>query len=144
MTLSGSAVLIALVLFVLLAARCARRLSTPQVVGLERRTWAWTGAALLGVLLSLVVYAVGALSGFTRSEESCAIQAGKGPPNRPQSITDGAFPVSRVCRWSDGTTVDLVPAAINPLLYACLTGVAVCSVLAVRGAVKRKKELVRE
>ncbi|NEB04489.1 hypothetical protein [Streptomyces sp. SID13726] len=105
---------------------------------MERRTWAWASAALLGVVFPLV-YAVGVLSGFTRSETICAIQAGKGPSNRPQSITESAFPLSHVCRWSDGTTVDLVPAAINPLLYACLAGTALCSVLAVRATVRRRR-----
>ncbi|WP_326785742.1 hypothetical protein [Streptomyces sp. NBC_00151] len=144
MTFLAPAVLVAFVLFVLVAARCMRRLSAPEVVGLERTTWRWTGGALLGVLVTLLVYATGALAGFTQAAEICAIQAGRGPSSRPVSITESAFPPAHVCRWTDGTTVDLVPAWVGPLLYAGLAGVVVCSVLAVRAAAKRKKEFVHE
>lgn len=108
MTLLGPVLLIVLVLLLLLAARCLRRLSDPHVVGPARRIWIRAGAALLTGLLTLLVYGVGLLSGFTRSATICAVRAGKAPSQRPSSITESFFPLSKECQWTDGTTVDLV------------------------------------
>ncbi|MFE0351217.1 hypothetical protein [Streptomyces griseoluteus] len=144
MTLIGPVLLIVLVLLLLLAARCLRRLSDPHVVGPARRIWIRAGAALLTGLLTLLVYGVGLLSGFTQSATICAVRAGKGPSQRPSSITESFFPLSKECRWTDGTTVDLVPAWINALLWAGLAGVVLYSVLAVRAALESQKESAHE
>ncbi|MGW5650970.1 hypothetical protein [Streptomyces humi] len=116
--------------------------STPQ--SSSTRTRKWAAGALVAAVVALILYAVGALSGFTQDAKVCAVRAGKGAASRPESITESAFPLSHVCRWGDGTSVDLVPGWLNPLLYAALTGVVVCSALAVRAALQRKKELVHE
>ncbi|MFD9029741.1 hypothetical protein ACFVZW_01050 [Streptomyces sp. NPDC059567] len=104
----------------------------------------WTVGAVLSAAVTLATYALGAMSGFTQVAKICAVKAGKGPSARPDSITESGFPLSQVCHWRDGTSVDLVPAWVNPLLYAGLTAVVVCSALAVYAAAKRKKEPVHE
>ncbi|MBV1949512.1 hypothetical protein [Streptomyces sp. BV129] len=143
MTLLGPVLLLVLVLL-LLAARCLRRLADPSIAGHARRMWTRTGAAVLTGLLTLLVYGVGALSGFTRSATICAIRAGKGPSQQPSSITESLFPLSKECHWTDGTSVDLVPTWLNALLWAGLAGVVLYSALAVRAALELQKESAHE
>lgn len=46
------------------------------------------------------------------------------------------FPLSDLCRWPDGHTLQLVPAPVNPILYLCLTAMA-ATVLVTAGAAWR-------
>ncbi len=47
------------------------------------------------------------------------------------------------CRWSDGTTTDLVPAYVNPVVYACLALALTCTVVAVRTARRNRSNRLR-
>ncbi|GGK60427.1 hypothetical protein Ppa06_25710 [Planomonospora parontospora subsp. parontospora] len=42
------------------------------------------------------------------------------------------FPIRHLCHWEDGTTTDLVPAYVNPILVTSLVGAVLCMVMAVR------------
>ncbi|MFF3671925.1 hypothetical protein [Microtetraspora malaysiensis] len=50
------------------------------------------------------------------------------------------LPLTHQCRWSDGTTTDLVPAYVNPVVYACLALVLACIVMAVRAARRNRRQ----
>ncbi|MGY0056051.1 hypothetical protein ACWY4P_05755 [Streptomyces sp. LZ34] len=96
---------------------------------------AWSAAAAVCVGITLFVYMFGALSGFTQTSEVCAVKSGHGSGNRPDSVTETAFPLSYECRWSDGTTIDLVPAWANPMVFVFAAGFVLCSAKAVHAAV---------
>lgn len=116
-------------------------LTTFQLTVSRRRPWAWAEGAALCVCVALLTYAFGAFSGVIDEGEFCAVKAGR---DRPDSIVRNEFPLSTECRWSDGFSVELVPAWINPVLFACLAGVALCVAMAVRAAVEENKEFVHE
>ncbi|MFD5429350.1 hypothetical protein [Streptomyces sp. NPDC127084] len=94
----------------------------------------------MSVPVCLLVYAAGATSGFAQTGKACAAAAGRSASARPDSITEGAFPLSLACRWNDGTAVELVPGWINPALCTSMATIVFCSVLAVCTALKRKQE----
>ncbi|MBN3931992.1 hypothetical protein IQ279_20570 [Streptomyces verrucosisporus] len=98
------------------------------------RTWQWALGAALCYCAALLCYGWGAFSGFTKTGEACAVDAGKPPTARPDSISQDAFPLSTVCRWEDGTEVDIVPLFVNPVVLALVAGAVVCLVYAVRTA----------
>lgn len=104
----------------------------------------WVKVLSLSVSIGLPVYFIGLMSGFTQAPKICGVESGKGPSNRPDSITETLFPLSRVCKWTDGTTVDLVPSWVNPVLFVCAAGVALCAATAMRRAIQHKKELSHE
>ncbi|MGW0774381.1 hypothetical protein ACWD01_12180 [Streptomyces sp. NPDC002835] len=43
-----------------------------------------------------------------------------GGPNL-ENMRDSLFPVSSVCRWSDGYAYDFVPAFVNPAIFTLLS-----------------------
>ncbi|MDT0544798.1 MULTISPECIES: hypothetical protein [Streptomyces] len=96
---------------------------------------AWSAAAALCLGITLFVYVFGALSGFTQTSEVCAVKSGQGSRNRPDSVTETAFPLGHECRWNDGTTIDLVPAWVNPAVFVFAAGFVLCSAKAVYAAV---------
>ena len=42
------------------------------------------------------------------------------------------FPLGHQCRWSDGTSSDLVGSYVNPIVFGCLIAAVVSAVLAAR------------
>jgi hypothetical protein len=75
-------------------------------------------AALLSLLAAGVTYVVGLWNGHLldlRAESTyCTAKA------LNQVNPDGGssyFPPSLKCRWSDGTTTELVPSYVNPLMF---------------------------
>ncbi|MFD5782981.1 hypothetical protein [Streptomyces sp. NPDC126933] len=98
----------------------------------------------LSISVAVPVYLMGAFAGFTQAAKICGVESGKGPSNRPDSITQDLFPPSTVCGWNDGTSVDLVPSWIGPVLFVCAAAAVVCAAMALRAAVKQKKELVHD
>ncbi|CAM3900618.1 hypothetical protein NOGI109294_17915 [Nocardiopsis gilva] len=47
------------------------------------------------------------------------------------SSTDSLFPISSVCSWKDGVTIDIVPWYVNPALIAFLAAATACAATAV-------------
>lgn len=100
------------------------------------------GAAFLSLVGSGVVYVAGVWSGhFVDSRAWDRICTA-----RPLDAADPYgrvdwFPLVQQCRWRDGTTTDLVPPWVNPLLFSLLALAFVCLVLAARTAVGRPREL---
>ncbi|MDH6137697.1 hypothetical protein P3T37_007130 [Kitasatospora sp. MAA4] len=95
----------------------------------------WLTGAVLSLAASAVLFGYGALSGFTRAGKLCALAAGRSPSDLPDgTVEQTLLPLSHVCRWRDGTSVDLVPGWLNPLLALCLAAAIGCVVLAVRSA----------
>ncbi|MET7750811.1 hypothetical protein [Micromonospora sp. NPDC005367] len=50
------------------------------------------------------------------------------------------MPLRHQCRYADGTTTDLVPAYVNPLLFLCLAVTVSCTALALRSARRLRGE----
>jgi hypothetical protein len=86
------------------------------------------GIALTAVAYAAVVYAIGLFSALyiLDPDQMCASAAGfySGRPGPPDSSWIGIdhqyFPLRHTCRWTDGTTHELVPSWVNPLSFALL------------------------
>ncbi|MEV4679459.1 hypothetical protein [Streptomyces kurssanovii] len=89
--------------------------------------------ALVCVAVALAIQLFGLLCSVRLENEwyTCAQQryGYSSPADGPnlENMRDSLFPVSSVCRWSDGYTYDFVPAFVNPsiavlLVLAALTG----------------------
>lgn len=85
----------------------------------------------LALILATVTYIYGVWTGhffeLRATDEYCADKPLASPPT---SWT--WFPLKHLCRWNDGTSTSLVPAYVNPLLFACLATALVCMTLAIR------------
>lgn len=100
----------------------------------------WRGLELIALSLSagLPSYAAGLLGGFNTDGSHAACVRAAGNPMRdegPQgnlTLVEGFLPLSRDCRWSDGTHIELVPVWVNILVFAALAGIAVGTVLIFR------------
>ncbi|MER7823762.1 hypothetical protein ABTX85_14490 [Streptomyces sp. NPDC096097] len=101
----------------------------------------WGKGLALSVAVAVPTFITGAMAGFTQVGETCGVEAGKA---RADSVAQTRFPLSTVCGWRDGTTLDLVPAWVNPVLYLCAAAAVVCIFMALRAAIKNKKELVHD
>jgi hypothetical protein len=96
------------------------------------------GNLLLRSFLALAAAGVTYIYGFWTGQflslaptsEMCTAPRPRGTP--PMSWT--LFPLSNQCRWADGTSTDLVPWYVNPILFVCLATAVVCVVLAIRAA----------
>ncbi|MGF1431430.1 hypothetical protein [Kitasatospora sp. LaBMicrA B282] len=88
----------------------------------------WLTGAAGGLLLAAALFCYGALSGFTRAGKACALAAGRSPSDPPDRVQQTLLPLSHVCRWPDGTHVDLVQPWLNPLLALCVAVAIGCTV----------------
>ncbi|WP_329130701.1 hypothetical protein OG552_08060 [Streptomyces sp. NBC_01476] len=81
--------------------------------------------------VGLPAYAGGFLVGLDpdRAQAGCVRAAGAGPAGDLR-LVEGWLPLSRACRWADGTTVELVPLWINVLVFTAAAGVLAGAVLA--------------
>ncbi|WP_314252551.1 hypothetical protein [Streptomyces sp. DSM 40907] len=135
---------------VLLAAGFAARRYVPKrrgpvarPDGRVRRTGPspWIKGLALSVAVALPTFITGAVAGFSQVGEICGVEAGR---ERADSVAQTRFPLSTVCGWKDGTTIDLVPAWVNPLLCLCAAAAVVCAFMALSAVIKNKKELVHD
>ncbi|MEU9287448.1 hypothetical protein AB0D57_22680 [Streptomyces sp. NPDC048275] len=98
----------------------------------------------LGLGAGLLAYAAGLFVGFDTggSHDACVRASGSPPkgegPQGDLTLVEGFLPLSRDCRWSDGTHIDLVPVWVNVVIFAALAGIAVGTALAVRGSMRRR------
>jgi hypothetical protein len=74
--------------------------------------------SILSLLAGLVTYVIGAWDGhlFDLRAENTFCTA------KPFAGDAGGsfFPPGQKCRWSDGTTTELVPSFVNPLMFTLL------------------------
>ena len=93
------------------------------------RSLAMTSAVVL--CIATFVYAHGVLSFRSFDLRSTSEICGHPPMavTTPPVRTTSWLPVTSQCRWSNGSTKDLVPAYVNPTLLACLVAVMVCAAL---------------
>lgn len=95
--------------------------------------------AFLSLIGALAAYVCAVLAGhfydLRPADEFCT---GKTLAGRPLEWT--LFPPSQRCRWSDGTTSNLVPWYLNALLFALLGLAAVLTVLAIRARLRSLSE----
>ncbi|MFG2491581.1 hypothetical protein ACGFSD_11050 [Streptomyces caniferus] len=104
----------------------------------------WVKALSLSASIGLPVYLIGLMSGFAQAPKMCGVESGKGPSNRPDSLTETLFALSHVCKWTDGTVVDLVPSWVNPVLFVCAAGFVLCAAMALWTVIKNRTELADE
>lgn len=69
----------------------------------------------------------------TCNEERFGLPDGSGIP-RLVDTEDGLLPVTSVCSWEDGVTIDLVPWFVTPAMAVFLAGAAVCGAMALTRA----------
>lgn len=100
----------------------------------------WVEWAVACLSVAVVAFALGGLSGVnSRPTRPCLVEraAQFGPqsyrtPDADIKITSRYFPLSRVCAFPGGPSVELVPGWTNPLLVTALAGVVACGAGAVR------------
>ncbi|MFD5416046.1 hypothetical protein [Streptomyces nojiriensis] len=100
--------------------------------------WVEWAVACLGI--AVLAYALGGLGSINSRPtrpclEECAAQFGPQSYRTPDAdikITSRYFPLSKVCTFPGGPSVELVPVWTNPLIVAALAGVAACGAGAVR------------
>ncbi|MEW2634639.1 hypothetical protein AB0903_24100 [Streptomyces sp. NPDC048389] len=115
-------------LFPAFAAR--RRFRAPTLAGTLR------DVALMCVTVALAVYLFGVVCTIRLENEwyTCGPQryGYSSSVDRPDlaNMEDSLFPVSSVCRWSDGYTHDFVPAFVNPAIFTLLSLAAIAIVAA--------------
>ncbi|MFK0043144.1 hypothetical protein ACIQU4_03400 [Streptomyces sp. NPDC090741] len=101
----------------------------------------WVKGLALSVAVAVPTFLTGAIAGFAQVGETCGLEVGR---SRADSVRATGFPLSKLCTWDDGMTHDLVPFWVNPVLYLCAAAAAVCVFMALRAAIKNKKELVHD
>uniref|UniRef100_A0AAU2UZ51 Uncharacterized protein n=1 Tax=Streptomyces sp. NBC_00003 TaxID=2903608 RepID=A0AAU2UZ51_9ACTN len=115
----------------------------------SRRIWLSPRGARPGVELTVLsmcvavaAYVPGLWIGFSTegSAEAC-VQALDNPmrdegPAGELTVVESQFPLSRECRWGDGTRIDLVPLWLNVVIFAALAGVVIGLVLTVSRLVR--------
>jgi hypothetical protein len=94
-----------------------------------------SGAALLSLLAAGAAYAVGLVDGHLLDQRAERTFCGAKPLSHlnPYGGSD-MFPLSQKCRWSDGTTTELVPSYVNPLVLVLLALTVLFVVLTIRAA----------
>ncbi|MEU0371357.1 hypothetical protein ABZ070_14050 [Streptomyces sp. NPDC006283] len=116
----GVLVLITLCAYLFPAFAARGRFGAPTLAGTLR------DASLVCVSVALAIYLYGLLCYIRLENEwyTCAAQryGYSSSVDRPnlERMQDSLFPVSSVCRWSDGYTYDFVPAFVNPAITALL------------------------
>lgn len=140
----GVLVLITLCVRLFSAFAARGRSGAPTLAGTLR------DVALMCVTVALAIHLFGVLCSLRLENEwyTCGPQryGYSSPVDGPElkDMEDSLFPVSSVCRWSDGYTYDFVPAFVNPSI-AVLLVLAVLSVLAAgvapgRARARRKRD----
>ncbi|MFE6766692.1 hypothetical protein [Streptomyces sp. NPDC057689] len=117
---------------VILVALVAPVVLVGRGVGLWRRGSHWVAGLLISAGGSIVVYAAALL--FVSSVDfakSCGHEAVL-PPRNADWFEEGSFPLTATCHWGGGRTYSLVPAFVNPLIYACIGFTLLCAVMAAR------------
>ncbi|PYC71929.1 hypothetical protein C7C45_09840 [Micromonospora arborensis] len=67
-------------------------------------------------------------------------------PAKPLASTSTSvdvLPLRHLCHYADGTTNDLVPAYVNPIVFLCLALGVTCTALAVRSARRQARQVSR-
>jgi hypothetical protein len=105
---------------------------------LPDRAWAaWLQGAGLSLCLAVLSYSAGVGSGglfyLADIEDLCRDK----PLGSPATI-ESLFPLHNSCHYADGTTVDLVPGLVNPLVFifmaAAFAGLVLTIITARSGA----------
>ncbi|MCG5472293.1 hypothetical protein LADH09A_000117 [Micromonospora sp. LAH09] len=89
--------------------------------------------AVLALAAATVVYAHGVWVGhFLDLRATTGYCPAK--PLASTSTSAHLLPLRHTCHYADGTTGELVPAYVNPILFLCLAVGVACTALAVRSA----------
>lgn len=135
-----AAVLVALPAAAFLLVKVVHLLATRRPGMSRGAVGPWVEGAVACLCAAVLAFALGGLSGIdSRPTRPCLEEraAQFGPrsyrtPDGDMKITSRSFPLSKVCDFPDGTSVELVPVWTNPLIVIALAGVAACGVGAVR------------
>ncbi|GAB3497036.1 hypothetical protein [Amycolatopsis cihanbeyliensis] len=104
----------------------------------------WGEGAVLCACAGLPIYVFSLFVGFGQSSsEACAAQSGR-RAGAYVGYEESLFPRSGLCHWADGTSTDLVPVWVNPLIFSCIAGAVLCAAFAIRAAVRQKETLEHE
>lgn len=103
------------------------------------RVTAWLEAAILLLCIAFIVYATGMWTApfVDFSGENICTER---PLRDFRAVSQNYFPLEYLCHWNDETTTDSVPAYVNPIVFACLTGIVFCIAMAIRSARRRRAQ----
>ncbi|MCX5385269.1 hypothetical protein [Streptomyces sp. NBC_00083] len=128
----------------LLLAKAVHLLATRRAGYARTRPGRCAEAATLCLSVAVVTLTFANLSGFdTRPTRACvtartgrdAAQAYRDGGNDGITIVSRTLPPSTLCTWPDGTTVQLVPSWVDPVLLLSLAGAAGSAAMGCRAAV---------
>jgi hypothetical protein len=126
----GVLVLITLCVYLFPAFAARGRFCAPTTAGTLR------DVAVMCVTVALGVYLFGVMCVIRLENEwyTCGPQryGYSSTVDRPnlENMRDSLFPVSSVCRWSDGYAYDFVPAFVNPTVFTLLSLAAIAAIAA--------------
>lgn len=130
-------ILLALLSPAVLGAKVLHLVVTQRLMLSRRLARQWAEGVVLCACVGLPVFVFSLFVGFF-PDEACTSPRGRSAESLAR--LDGTFfPRSVTCRWDDGSSTELIPMWVNPLIFASIAGVLVCTVLA-GNAVIRKKE----
>lgn len=102
----------------------------------------WALLATWAVFVAVCSYGIGLFSGrlllLRGASEICGADPGQyaAGPRQFSSLTGTFLPLGNSCRYTDGTSANLVPAYINPTVLALVAVAAVCAGLGVIATVR--------
>ncbi|MGI5522744.1 hypothetical protein ACQEUX_17700 [Micromonospora sp. CA-259024] len=82
---------------------------------------------------AIVIYLHGVWAGHFLDLRATSEYCSAKPLGSTPTSTDWV-PLRHLCRYADGTTSNLVPAYVNPIVFLCLAAGVACTALAVRAA----------
>lgn len=95
--------------------------------------------SLLALAATVIVYALGVWNGHIIDLRPLTTICPGKPPAHPTPYSASAFPLSYRCLWQDGTSKELVPGYVNPLVVAFLAVAVCCAALALITAARRRE-----
>lgn len=108
---------------------------TPRARLWAARRAGWAHLAIGSILIGVCCYGVGLYSGtvllLRDASKVCGVDRllARADSKQLSSLTQTFFPLRNICRYTDGTSVDLVPPYINPAVFAFAALAAVSAAL---------------
>ncbi|WP_405140088.1 hypothetical protein OG589_24940 [Sphaerisporangium sp. NBC_01403] len=101
--------------------------------------------AAMSFLGTALCWAAGIGSGFyiLDPDQMCGMAAGRAFSAFRTIETQASFPVRQICRWTDGSGYDLVPAWVNPAIALFFAAFLASLLACLAGLILRRRQVLR-